>query len=807
MSSIREYWSGKALLLTGATGLMGRALAAKILQDLPEIGRLYVLIRPRTTRPGKLLSVEERLWEDLLGSNAFSALQMELGSQFLTRMNEKVVAVSGDLSQDGMGLDPQTRSLLRNELDVIINCAAAVTFDAPLDTALHINTLGPLRILDLAKECAKQVTMAHVSTCYVNSSREGLVKEEPMAPNLAMAPSRGTPYDVDTEVRALTRLVERVKAQSRLHWRRPLLEWEMRRQSKPQGVSPQEKKRSVRDRLRREWVDRRLVLEGMRWAKYRGWNDTYTFTKGMGEQLLVRYCDEVPTIILRPSIIESAMESPAPGWLEGMRMIDPLIVAYGRNQLPDFPGDPETVLDIIPVDMVVNALLAAVSEAPTEPGSPKVYQVATGTENPITMGTFVEVVQQYFRSHSLTGRGSPNSLLPRVTFPTAKQFIRRIKYKYMLPIRGVQFITTLLPIPGWRGKVLERCRSRLVGLRKLLYYARIFGPYGAVRCQYDSQQVRRLYESLTAEDRDVFNFDTQRINWQHYIEDIHIPGIRRYVLGISPRPVAPEVPNLLETAQKVPSGDTVADGQSFEDREDLKEDTNRATPPIRRRKKESVEHWLGLGRWNWVPRALARWLFGLGFHHYLGLTCEGVEHVPTSGSYIVASNHNSHVDTTALLVLLGKDTRYLHPVAARDYFFSTPLRAWASRLFLGAVPFDRDGGPIESLGLATELLRRNHSLIFFPEGGRSPDGKMHAFRRGIGVLALESGAAVLPVHIQGSFQALPKGSFLLRRHPIRVRIGPPIDVQPYRDLMNGEPMHELTRRISEDAQKAVEALS
>ena len=784
-------------------------MAEKILRDLPHIRCLYVLIRPRTVRPGKTLSVEERLWEDLLSSSAFHALRERLGADFSSRMGEKVMAVPGDLSQERMGLEEGTYRRLRQEIDVIINCAAAVTFDAPLDTALHINSLGPLRALEFAKECEKQVTVAHVSTCYVNASRRGLVEEEPLEPNRAMADDKGgrrSPYDVDEEVAAMARLVERVESRSRYPWRRALLTWAAGRRPKGRGGSPDEDTEAVAERLRREWTERQLVAEGMRWARRRGWNDTYTFTKAMGEQLLMRHGNGVPTIILRPSIIESAMETPAPGWLEGMRMIDPLIVAYGRNQLPDFPGDSEAVLDIIPVDMVVNALLAAVPQASRQ-GPPLVYQVATGTENPITLGGFAEVVQEYFRQHSLTGRGSPNSSLPQVTFPTARQFIRRLTYRYVLPLRGLQALATLLPVPGWRGRTRERCRSRLVGLKRLLYYARIFGPYGAVRCQYDSRRVRELHDSLTAEDRDGFNFDTQRIKWQDYIQETHIPGIRRYVLGIPPQSSAAGPAPPIRGEESSVTVASNGEGQPLTSVAVLSGDsgaTSLATPQGR---KEDVEPWLGVDRWSAAARAFARWLFGLGFRHYLGLTCEGAEHVPASGGFIVASNHSSHVDTTALLVLLGRGDRYLHPVAARDYFFSTPLRAWASRLFLGAVPFDRDGGPVESLGLATELLRRNHSLIFFPEGGRSPDGRMHPFKRGIGVLALESGAAVLPVHIQGSYQALPKGSFFLKRHPVRVRIGPPIDVQRYRDSLEAEPVHELTRRISEDAQKAVEALS
>jgi 1-acyl-sn-glycerol-3-phosphate acyltransferase len=216
---------------------------------------------------------------------------------------------------------------------------------------------------------------------------------------------------------------------------------------------------------------------------------------------------------------------------------------------------------------------------------------------------------------------------------------------------------------------------------------------------------------------------------------------------------------------------------------------------------------MGTSLWGGVARALTRRLFGLGFRFYLGMTCEGLEHVPKSGPFLVASNHNSHVDTAALLVLLGKGGRPIHPVAAKDYFFRSPWRSWASRLFLGAIPFDRQSAALESLGLAVELLRREHALIFFPEGGRSQDGKIRPFKRGIGFLALESGVPILPVRIEGSFQALPKGRFFLRRHPIRVRIGPPISMEPYLQVVGPPGAQELARRVTEEVEMAVKALA
>ena len=84
---------------------------------------------------------------------------------------------------------------------------------------------------------------------------------------------------------------------------------------------------------------------------------------------------------MRPSIIESALAEPRPGWIRGFRMAEPIIVSYARGLLREFPGVPEGIVDVIPVDLVVAAILAVAARGP-EPGRPKVYHVASGRAEP-----------------------------------------------------------------------------------------------------------------------------------------------------------------------------------------------------------------------------------------------------------------------------------------------------------------------------------------------------------------------------------------------------------------------------------------
>src|SRR6195952_5826308 len=106
-------------------------------------------------------------------------------------------------------------------------------------------------------------------------------------------------------------------------------------------------------------------------------------TKALGERYLEEHSGALAVSVVRPSIIESALETPHPGWIEGFKMAEPLILAYGRGELPEFPAAPEMVVDIVPVDHVVAAIVAALGETP-EVGKPRWYHVASGSRNPLS---------------------------------------------------------------------------------------------------------------------------------------------------------------------------------------------------------------------------------------------------------------------------------------------------------------------------------------------------------------------------------------------------------------------------------------
>ena len=165
---------------------------------------------------------------------------------------------------------------------------------------------------------------------------------------------------------------------------------------------------------------------------------------------------------------------------------------------------------------------------------------------------------------------------------------------------------------------------------------------------------------------------------------------------------------------------------------------------------------------------------------------------------IFAANHSSHADTSLILHALTDRARDRTVVAAAaDYWFKRPLLGNLVSLFLNTFPFSRTGGAQAQLHSSSQLLKSGWNLVLFPEGSRSPDGRIQEFKAGVGHLANETGTPVVPLHIRGAQQIMPKGQKLPVPGPVRVRIGKPMAPQPK------EGSREFTARV----EKAVRDLA
>jgi 1-acyl-sn-glycerol-3-phosphate acyltransferase len=166
---------------------------------------------------------------------------------------------------------------------------------------------------------------------------------------------------------------------------------------------------------------------------------------------------------------------------------------------------------------------------------------------------------------------------------------------------------------------------------------------------------------------------------------------------------------------------------------------------------------------------------------------------------IFAANHSSHADTSLILHSLTDTARDRTVVAAAaDYWFKHPVLGNIVSLFLNTFPFSRTGGAQAQLHNSSQLLKSGWNLVLFPEGSRSPDGRIQEFKPGVGHLAKETGTPVVPVHIQGAFQVMPRHQRLPVPGHVRVRIGKPMSPQPK------EGSRDFTARV-EKAVRSLEA--
>jgi HAD superfamily hydrolase (TIGR01490 family) len=426
-----------------------------------------------------------------------------------------VHAVPGDVGQDGLGLDDEGRAALAGA-GVVIHSAATVSFDAPLTQAVEINLLGPSRLAAAMAECGSTGHLIAVSTAYVASTHQGEAKEELLSEN---------PFTLDVrwqdEVAFSRRLRDDLQTESRHSDN--LKEFAKKARGEV-GAAGDHLIASRAEKIREEWVSDELVKAGTARALSLGWPDAYPFTKALGEKALIeQWQGKVPITFVRPSIIESALAEPRAGWIRGFRMAEPIIISYARGLLAEFPGVPEGIIDVIPVDLVVAAILAVAARGP-ERGKPKVYHVASGVRNPLRYGRLVEKATGFFQRNPLyDDRGQPISV-PEWSFPGRGRVQRQLRRADQLMTLAERLITAL-PIRGRQAQLAARIEDRHAMAKRALGYVELYGAYTETDARYRVDNLLELWDTCDAEDRERFAFDPGVIDWDRYVLEIHLPSV------------------------------------------------------------------------------------------------------------------------------------------------------------------------------------------------------------------------------------------------------------------------------------------
>lgn len=525
MSEIGAFYEGKTLLVTGATGFLGKVLLERILWQLPQVRRIILLIRPCSTKDPEE-SARLRALDEIFNSSVFKRLRLYHGQAFEAFFREKVRVMAGDLTSPDLGLSNDSLKDL-GEVDLVINVAALVGFDERIDHAINSNTLGPYHLLEFAKRF-RNPTMLHVSTAFVHGRRTGCVAEQILQSDTSPADQIGAdhnePFQTEREIERALRLAQLIENESRTPSARTEFRHAVRVYEPSSRIRNPREFDIAAEKKREHWVRQILSEEGMSRSRRYGWFDTYTFTKAMGEQLLVKSSDGLNLIILRPSIIESSLRHPEPGWIEGFQTSTPILFGYGKGEIQDFPGRRDCFIDFIPVDFVVSALLASLA-AGAKSRVPNAFHVGSSSENPLRLEELMEYSREYFDCFPLRSGDAAPQPWKYPSFPRFNWWLhcRRKALRIGIALNHLN----LCPDATRLSQKLSIEDKRL---ERLGYLVRLYREYMRLHCQFATDKTRSLFCSLNKQDQQEFFFDPSIIDWREYIQQIHLPGVRRNVM-------------------------------------------------------------------------------------------------------------------------------------------------------------------------------------------------------------------------------------------------------------------------------------
>ncbi|CAN1772653.1 Fatty acyl-CoA reductase 2, chloroplastic [Linum perenne] len=434
---IVRFLRGKRFFITGSTGFLAKVLIEKILRTMPDVGKIYLLIKAKNKE-----AAMARLKSEILSTELFKSLRQTYGKSYQTIMLSKLVPVVGNVCESGLGMEPELSDLIADDVDVIVNSAANTTFDERYDVAIDINTRGPSNLMTFAKRCRKLKLFLQVSTAYVNGQRQGRIMERAFGvgdcisrenSNLACEATSRFTLDIDDEVRLV---------------------------------------RESKEAFHLDEMDHKMKELGLE------------------------------------------------------RMMDPIVLCYGKGQLSGFLVDPNGVLDVVPADMVVNATLAAIARHGMEQKPDiNVYQIASSVVNPLIFNDLATLLYEHYNSSPyMDSNGRP------ITVPLMKLFSKMDDFSDHLWREVVQR-NGLTAISSSEGKLSRRhefiCRK---SVEQAKYLANIYEPYTFYGGRFDNSNGERLMELMSEEEKRAFGFDVGSIDWREYITNVHIPGLRRHVM-------------------------------------------------------------------------------------------------------------------------------------------------------------------------------------------------------------------------------------------------------------------------------------
>ncbi|KAL0417610.1 UNVERIFIED_CONTAM: Fatty acyl-CoA reductase 3, partial [Sesamum radiatum] len=467
----------------------------KILRIQPKVKKIFLLIRETPEK-----SVEQRLHDEVLSLELFRVVKEEFDSNGVGGLLEKLVPISGDASLENLGIiESRAREEIWREVNIIVNSAGTTKFNERYDVALGINAMGSMHVQHFARKCCKLEMLLHVSTAYVHGMSAEVIPEVPFHMGQTLPGAQIPCLDIHKE----KKIVE-----------------ERMRQLHTLNSTPKQ-------------ITSALKELGMERATLHGWPNTYVFTKAMGEMMIM---DEMKgkdykLIIMRPSVITSTYAEPFPGWIEGLRTVDAIFASYGKGKLTFFLADPQSIVDMIPGDMVVNAMVAAIARHSNDQPSPNyfvIYHVGSSKRNPIYLHDVASMAYQYFREKPvLDNRGNPIKMGAELKLLSSiTSFRRHVKIR-SLPFVKILKLLNMIFCHKFERSYTNSSRALYYSLRLAEFYK----PYSLFQGIFDDANTESLRMTTRKYNSniDMFGFDPKCIQWEEYLMNAHFPGVFMYL--------------------------------------------------------------------------------------------------------------------------------------------------------------------------------------------------------------------------------------------------------------------------------------
>ena len=537
---LAEAFRGREIMLTGVTGFLGKVALTMLLDRYPDVGKVYVLVRPRAGG-----TAEDRFFSKVVTAPPFDPLRARYGDKLDAFLRAKCFPLAGDVTDPLLGLTDEEVKRLTGRLACCINSAGLVTFNPSLELAVSVNTEGARNAAGLCKKTG--ATLVHISTCFVAGTRRGPVFED--EPVLASFPKQhdnelpGAVFSVETELKDVELLVARTRAQADDHALAATFRAAAVKRLEHEGRDPNDEKalRLATGRERKLWLSGQLIQAGMDRALAWGWPNTYTYSKAMGEQAIAS--SGCKYSLVRPAIVESALRFPFPGWNEGFTTSAPLAF-MGLKGHRAFPAGEKLVLDLIPVDLVAAGMIGVAGAACIDKAK-TVYHLASGDVNPFYIRRAVELValykRRYFKERQAKGEGSTlrnyidawlepypvsGALYQATSAPLFRQLAKGARR--LIEERGVKWGAPLT------SALLARADQALAGLDRQLGQLEmtwgLFLPFVAgERFVFQCNNTRALWAQLTPLDREKIPWDPEALDWRTYWLDVHMAGLEEWV--------------------------------------------------------------------------------------------------------------------------------------------------------------------------------------------------------------------------------------------------------------------------------------